>query len=181
MINNFYDIIFIAGAPGTGKSSVAKSLQEKLNCPCFEFGWIPEFRNKGIETISYEEDEAIAFENLSLVAKNYIKHGFKNIIITDLEDKRIKELHTVFQKENYILLTLTVSDNEILKSRVLDETRSSGYRDFESAIKINNEIISRPLLPNETRVDATNQSLEDVVKIITTKLLPPTTVNRHIT
>ncbi|USN58928.1 MAG: AAA family ATPase [Candidatus Peribacteria bacterium] len=170
MTNNFYDIIFIAGAPGTGKSSVAKSLQEKLNCPCFEFGWIPEFRNKGIETISYEEDETIAFENLSLVAKNYIKHGFKNIIITDLEDKRIKELHTVFQQENYILFTLTVSDDEILKSRVLDETRSSGYRDFESAIKISNEINSRELLPNEIRIDATNQSVENVVKIITAKL-----------
>ena len=172
MTNNSYDIIFIAGAPGAGKSSVAKSLQEKLNCPCFEFGWIPEFRNKGNETIPYEEDEAIAFENLSLVAKNYVKHGFKNIIITDLEDKRIKELHTVFQQENYILFTLTLSDNEILKSRVLDETRSGGYRDFESAIKISDEINNRELLPNEIRVDATNQSLEDVVKIITMKLLP---------
>lgn len=170
MTNNFYDIIFIAGAPGTGKSSVAKSLQEKLNCPCFEFGWIPEFRNKGNETIPYEEEEAIAFENLSLVAKNYIKHGFKNIIITDLEDKRIKKLHTVFQQENYILFTLTVSDNEILKSRVLDETRSSGYRDFESAIKISNEINNRELLLNERRIDATNQLVEDVVKIITAKL-----------
>jgi broad-specificity NMP kinase len=173
MTNNFYDIIFIAGAPGTGKSSVAKYIQEKLNCPCFEFGWIPEFRNKGNESISYIEDEAIAFENLSLVAKNYIKHGFKNIIITDLEDKRIKELHTVFQKENYILLTLIVNDNEILKSRVLNETRSSGYRDFKSAIKINKEILNRELLPNEIRIDTTNQSLEEVVKIIVSKLLLP--------
>ena len=52
MTNN-YDIIIIAGAPGSGKSSVAKSLQEKLNCPYFEFGWIPEFRNKGTETFDY--------------------------------------------------------------------------------------------------------------------------------
>lgn len=171
MTNSFYDIIFIAGAPGAGKSSVATLLQEKLDCPCFEFGWIPEFRNKGVETISYEEDEAIAFENLSLVTKNYVKHGFKNIIITDLEDKRIKELHTIFNQENYVLFTLTLSDDEILKSRVLDKTRSSGYRDFKSAIKINNEIINRQLLPNEIRIDTTNQSLENIVKIIIAKLL----------
>lgn len=167
-----YDIIFIAGAPGTGKSSVAKSLQEKLHCPCFEFGWIPEFRNKGLEEIPYEEEESIAFENLSLVVKNYVQHGFKNIIITDLEDKRVQELHSVFRLENYILFTLVVNDNQMLKSRVLDETRSSGYRDFESAININNEIVHRPELPNEIRIDGTNLSVEDVVKAIETKLLP---------
>ncbi len=155
-MKNNYDIIFIAGAPGSGKSSVAKLLQKKLNSPCFEFGWIPEFRNKGDEIVPYEEDEGIAFENLTLVIKNYIKHGFKNIIITDLEDKRIKELHNVFQQENYILFSLIVSDDEVLKSRVLDETRSSGYRDFETAIKINKEIIERQLLLNEKRIDTTN-------------------------
>lgn len=37
--------IFLAGAPGSGKSSVAAAVQRKLGTPLFEFGWIPEFRN----------------------------------------------------------------------------------------------------------------------------------------
>ena len=137
MAKKIYDIIFVAGAPGTGKSSVAKLLQKKFASPCFEFGWIPEFRQKGAKTIPYQEEEAIAFENLTLVAKNYIKHGFKNIIITDLEDKRILELHSYFKNKKYILFTLTINNEKMLKSRVMDKTRSSEYRDYETSLKIN--------------------------------------------
>jgi hypothetical protein len=36
--------IFVAGAPGAGKSTVA-AIQRRLGTPLFEFGWIPEFRN----------------------------------------------------------------------------------------------------------------------------------------
>lgn len=144
MAKKIYDIIFIAGAPGTGKSSIAHALQKNLASPCFEFGWIPEFRKKGVKTIGYREEEGIAFENLILVTKNYVKHGFSNIIITDLEDKRITELHRNFKKEKYILFTLTVSDDEILKSRIMDKTRTSKYRDVKTAIKINQGILARP-------------------------------------
>lgn len=158
-----YDIIVIAGAPGTGKSSVAALLQKKFSSPCFEFGWIPEFRQKGNKTILYQEEEGIAFENLVLVAKNYVKHGFSNIIITDLEDKRIIELHRHFKKQNYVLFTLTVNEDKILKSRVMNETRSSKYRDYKTALSINREILARPLLPKEVRIDTTKMSIPKVV------------------
>lgn len=160
------DLIFIAGAPGTGKSSVAGELQKKLGSPCFEFGWIPEFRQRGSETIPYKEEEGIAFENLVLIAKNYVKHGFSNIIITDLEDARILELHKHFKDCNYTLFTLTVSDDELLKSRILHDDRSSKYRDWESALVINKKILSRQLLPKESRIDSTNKSVSAIVEEI---------------
>jgi hypothetical protein len=68
---SFMDFIFIHGAPGTGKSSVAKGLHDRLICPWFEFGCIPEFRQKKDLTLSCDEEEAFAFENLVLVARNY--------------------------------------------------------------------------------------------------------------
>jgi dephospho-CoA kinase len=80
--------IFLTGAPGVGKSTVAAILQRRLGTPLFEFGWIPEFRSTGTRVTSYEEDEALAFENLTLALKNYARHGFANIIVTDLEEKR---------------------------------------------------------------------------------------------
>ena len=164
------EVIVIAGALGTGKSSVVKVLQEKLQSPCFEFGWIPEFRKKNGKEISYEEEEELAFENLHLVVKNYIKHGFRNIILSDFEDKRIVNLHDLYADTDYILFTLFVSDDELLKKRVLNESRSSEYRDYKEAIRINVRISKHELLPNEIKIDTTNISVEEVVDKILERL-----------
>lgn len=92
-------VIVIAGAPGTGKSTIAKILQPKLNTALLEFGRMPEFQDRGDgNNIGYVEEQGIAFENLVLVAKNYIKCGFKNIILTDLEDERIYRIPKLFEK-----------------------------------------------------------------------------------
>ena len=125
--------IFIAGAPGSGKSSVAAAVQRKLGTPLFEFGWIPEFRNTGTRTISYEEDESLAFENLTLVLRNYARHGFRNIIVTDLENKRIEHLGSVFRGFDFVIATLRVIDELELRRRVMHESRSSGYRDWQES------------------------------------------------
>lgn len=154
IIYNKYDVIVIAGAPGTGKSTLAKKIQEDSGNPMFEFGWIPEYRNKPNGEIPYEKEEALSFENLILVTKNYLKNGFKGIVLTDLDDKRIPEIPNIFGNQKYLIVTLYLSNNETLKKRVLEPTRSSAYRNVEEAIEINNRIVNRNLLPNEIRFDA---------------------------
>jgi adenylate kinase family enzyme len=72
------DFIFIHGAPGSGKSTLAWALRDDLQSSCFEFGWIPEFRVKRDSTITQEEEKSLAFENLTLVIKNHVRHGFEN-------------------------------------------------------------------------------------------------------
>lgn len=164
------DFIFIAGAPGSGKSSVAKVLQEKLNCPLFEFGWIPEFRNTGTKTIPYVEEESLAFENLVLVAKNYAKHGFKNVIITDLNNNYIEQLPSIFSDYDFAIYTLRVQDNETLKQRVLEGSRSSEYRDWEKALEINDLLQNRLAFRNEIFIDVGEQSVGDIADQIMTEV-----------
>jgi broad-specificity NMP kinase len=154
--------IFVAGAPGSGKSSVAAALQRKLGTPLFEFGWIPEFRNTGTRIISYEEDESLAFENLGLVLRNYAGHGFRNIIVTDLENKRIEHLGSVFRDFDFVIATLRVIDEAELRRRVLDESRSSGYRDWQESVRINRQLLLRPPFPNECFIDVHTESVEEV-------------------
>lgn len=160
------DFIFIAGAPGSGKSSVAKALHDKLDCPIFEFGWIPEFRNTGERATTYEEEESIAFENLVLVAKNYAKHGFKNVVITDLNNDYIEQLPTIFDGYSFAIYTLRLQDETVLKDRVLNETRSSGYRDWENASQINQKLLNREHFVNEHFMDIDMKSIDQVVEQI---------------
>ena len=171
-----YQIIFIAGAPGSGKSTVTHALhkqfgslgteeyQQEFGVPMFEFSWIPEFRRKNDLVTSYTEDEALAFENLTIVLRNYVKHGYNNILVTDLADKHILELHNVFQNEKYLLVTLTIDDNETLKQRVLSEDRYGEYREWEEAQIINSALLQRDPLPNEFRIDVSGKSVDEVVE-----------------
>lgn len=158
------DFLFIAGAPGSGKSTVAQALQARLNSPMFEFAWIPEFQLPVPQSLALEEQ--LSFENLVYVIKNYVRHGCRNVIVTDLNDLRFREISRRFQRYNYLILTLVVDDEEILSRRVLDETRSSGYRDVNAALRHNRKIRTRGLLKNEVRVDNTHRTIEETVGAI---------------
>ena len=158
------DFVFIAGAPGSGKSTVAQALQERLGSPLFEFAWIPEFRLPVPD--SHAREEQLSFENLCGVIKNYVRHGYRNILITDLDDRRFREIPRRFQRYDYLIVTLVITDDESLKRRVLNESRSSGYRDWEAALEHNRKIMGRGLLRNEVRVDNTSQTVKVTVEEI---------------
>lgn len=155
-----YDILLIQGAPGSGKTSLAQVLHQRLGSPWFEFGWIPEFRLKGEAEISYDEEEQLSFENLCLVVKNYLRHGFTNILITDLRDPIMQQALKIFRRSRLLLITLVLTDEEILKERVLREDRSSGYRDWQEALAINRLLSSRSTRKNELRIDVTHTPVE---------------------
>lgn len=158
--------IFITGAPGSGKSTVAAALQQKLSAPLFEFGWIPEFRNTGNRTTTYTEDEALAFENLELVLKNYAKHDFKNVIVTDLENERIEQIAKTFDKYDYVIVTLRLFDDQLLKKHVLDKSRSSGYRGWQKSLDINKQLLQRKAFPAEFFIDVKDQSVDEITESI---------------
>jgi hypothetical protein len=90
------------------------------------------------------------------VVKNYLRHGFKNIIITDINlDSQILRLPEVFGGVRYKLFTLYAND-ETLKNRILARDNGNTYRDWESSLKINSLLTSRPLLDNEMRICTEN-------------------------
>ena len=133
-------IIFIAGAPGCGKSTVAALLHKKLKCPYFEFGWIPEFRNLNpYLEISYEQEEKLSFESLMLVAQNYLRHGYEHVILTDIRYEFLGELQKCFGQQMDTVILYCDSD-DVICQRILNRNNGNEYRDTQAACRINAQI-----------------------------------------
>jgi len=175
------DFIVLHGSAGIGKSTLAKRLHEQYKSPYFEFGWIPEFRMlaPSIE-ISQRQEEQLSFENLITVVKNYNKHGFKNIILTDLNDIRLFDIPNVFAEYNYVIITLYTDSDEVIKQRILTRDNGNQFMDWNVSIKINEMIKRRGKLPNEYRIcskDNPNSTYEEIINLL--KGHKPS-INNHI-
>ncbi len=160
------DFIFIAGSPGSRKTTISNLLKNKLNNPpMIDFGWIREFHLDRKWKDASKKEEQMSFENLVFILKNYIKHGYKNIIVNDLQDFRIEQIPKKFSKYNYVIISLIVKDNEELKNRILGE-RDSGFKDVKTALSWNKKIIERKNLQNEFKVDNTHRTPRKSVNTI---------------
>jgi len=151
-----YNFIFIAGAPGTGKTTIMRLLQEDLHCPAIDFGNLRIFHLDRSWSNASTDEEAMAFENLVFILHNYAHHGYTNIIVTDLLEDRIQQIPTLFHDYRYIIVTLIVANDTELKRRVTHPMRDSGFRNVEAATTWNRHARERDLLPHEYRLDNTN-------------------------
>ncbi len=162
-----YDFIFIAGSPGTGKTTISNLLQKKLDSPLIDFGNLRVFHLDREWSNANEREEQMSFENLTFILKNYAKHGYKNVIINDLLDFRVLQLGEIFKDSKYIILSLFVDNDKELKNRVLDSTRDSGFRNHEEALRWNKNLQQRELQANEFRIDNSHNNPEQTVQEIT--------------
>lgn len=160
-------LLFIGGAPGSGKTTVSRLLHEKFQSVMIDFGTLREFHLDDLWTKQNEKEEQMAFENLVFILKNYIRNGYKNIIVNDLKDFRIEQIPGIFADDDYLIVTLVLHDDEELRARVLDPNRDSGWRDVERALEWNRAVIERPAVKNEYKLDNTaNRPEETAQKII---------------
>ncbi|MBQ8402315.1 MAG: AAA family ATPase [Clostridia bacterium] len=156
-------IIFITGAPGSGKSTVAAKLHEKLGCPWYEFGWTPEFRQKNPHTtLTWEEEEALSMENLLLVADNYLRRGFDHVILTDIREPYTDTVYSHFAPDSIRLITLIAEDDEVLRHRVLTRDNGNEYRNADEAVELNRRFKDRPILPKESRIRCDHKAPEEI-------------------
>jgi len=160
------DIIFIGGSPGTGKTTISRLLHKKLkNPPIIDLGVLREFHLNRTWLNQSKKEEQMTFENLVFILKNYIKYGYKNIIVNDLRDYRIEQIPRIFSGLNYIIISLIVKDKDELKRRIIGE-RDSGFKNVKVSLLWNQKIIKRKCLKNEFKIDNTHSNPKKTINTI---------------
>ena len=161
-----YDLIILLGSMGAGKTTVARILKEKLDSPHIDYDWIRGFHlNKKWSNMN-DNERKMSLGNLVFILKNYIKHDYKNIIISGFRNYDLNKILQEFTDNKVIIFTLVLTDDNILKQRVLTESRDSGWRDYEESIKSNRKLRDNLKYPNEHKIDNTNQTPEETANQI---------------
>lgn len=154
------DLIILLGAQGSGKTTIARLLKEKLNCPYIDFDWIRDFHLDSKWSNTNLNEQNMSFDNLCFIVRNYLKHGYSNIILSGFSEDEVKRIIEEFKDNKYKIVTLILNNDEILKERVLDRSRDSGYRDYKESISFNKRLKEDLHYPNEIKIDNTNLTPE---------------------
>ena len=94
------DFIFIIGASGTGKTTLAKNLYKYYKGAYIEQNMIPEFYvPEGGDEGKFEEE--LLWESTIEVLKKFNNKGLKNIIGLDFNDIRTREIPVIFKGYDY--------------------------------------------------------------------------------
>ena len=159
-------LVVINGAPGSGKTTITKRLHQHFQSVMVEFGWLRQYHLDPAWSKMSPDEEAMSFENLMFIVRNYFKHNYEYILINDIEDHRIQQIPSLFELNQFVIISLVISNDQELQKRVLDIDRDSGYRDYKTAIASNRAIIDRSIIANEYKFDNTSIDLEDACKQI---------------
>lgn len=165
------DFIFIIGASGVGKTTLAKKLYEHLKSVYIEQFMIPEFITlDGNVEVNGKLEEKTLFTSMIALLRNFNKLGFKNIIALDFNDLRSRDLPQIFKGKNFITLKLISSDLEQNIRQMIN--RGEGLKNVEELKYAHKKIVGRELLPNEFLIDvkgkSENQVFSEAIRLIET-------------
>ena len=154
------DFIFIIGASGVGKTTLAKGLFKYYNGAYVETNMVPEFGiAAGIDCGVFEEK--VCWECCIVQLKKFHELGIRNIVSTDFDDLRTADIPIVFKGYNYITLKLICSDYTQNYNQM--KYRGEGLIDYDLLEKSFNKINKRQLLINETEIDVTGKSAYEIL------------------
>lgn len=136
------DFIFVTGASGIGKTTLANGLLQHYKTTCIEKHMIPEFISRdGSEPMTGELEELTYWENQVAILMCFHRLGYKNIIASDIDDLRTADIPIVFKGTNFITIKLICSDLHQIQEQMRNRP-NNGLIDFELQEKMNEKILN---------------------------------------
>lgn len=158
------DFIFIAGASGIGKTTLANGLLEHYKTACIEQHMVPEFISRdGSEPMTGELEELTCWENQVAMLMCFHRLGYKNIIASDIDDLRTADIPIVFKGTDFITIKLICSDLHQIEEQMRNRP-NNGLIDFDLQKKMNEKNIKRNPLINEIEIDVAGKSIGEVLE-----------------
>ncbi len=158
------DFIFITGASGIGKTTLANGLLEHYKTACIEQHMVPEFISRdGSEPMTGELEELTCWENQVAMLMCFHRLGYKNIIASDIDDLRTADIPIVFKGTDFITIKLICSDLHQIEEQMRNRP-NNGLIDFDLQKKMNEKNIKRNPLINEIEIDVAGKSIGEVLE-----------------
>lgn len=164
------DFIFVTGTSGVGKSTLCQNLLRCLRTVVIEEHMVPEFISRdGTEEMSGTLEELTCWENTKAMALCFHRLGYRNIIVSDIDDLRTADIPIDFKGYRYLTLKLVCTDTEQIRMQMQNRP-NNGLIDYELQEKCNAKNLLRSALVNEHTIDVAglseDQVLERAMKIL---------------
>lgn len=155
------DFIFISGASGVGKSTLARALFAHYRGALVEQNQAPEFGSfEGNEEIGGLFEERICWDWFVSTLVGYNRQWVKNVVADDFDDLRTADIPFIFKGYDYIIIRLVCSDYKQNYRQM--KNRGEGLIDFELLEKSSEKINKRAPLVNEVIIDVAGKTPDDV-------------------
>ena len=115
--------------------------------------------------IDYSLDEQIAVRAMAKVAAAYSRAGHSRVFMSDFRIEVVPMLLEELSDQEVRVLVLVFSDESLIRDRVLNPQRPSGYRNVDEAVKVNRWFLSHPIT-GALQIDVSGADVDAVIERI---------------
>lgn len=168
--HNEYDLILVRGAPGVGKTTLAKRLRAH-----FPKGITMEVDSfKGMVNLLDWKDTTQynhILEAVAMTCRSYLDNGYAPVIIIDtLSAETLEDFMAILKKsllEPSCLIITLVCDPEVLEQRI--HGRKNGFSLIEPSLAVNDDMRTYRVF-DEFLVDTTAGSPDEVLALVLARI-----------